>query len=286
MVFAVSYGDKSDSKYRVTKMILENDGRILEHGFNELFELPLNAPLATPTKSPAPIPTSTIVNLRLKSGVEDAGFACLIADKHSRRPKYMQALALNLPCLSDRWIEDCVAKGQILDWEIYLLPAGESSYLNGAAKSRILTPYPATKARLYETVAARPNLLNGQSVLLITGRHGKADEERRRAYIFLTYALGATKIERVPDVQSARAILKQSRSGEESSTWDWIYIDDDDKAAKTLAAGSSGAVSKKRRNSRLTESMNGDDLGLSSSVRIVGNEFVCQSLILGRLVDQ
>ncbi|KAL4870203.1 hypothetical protein BDV12DRAFT_184603 [Aspergillus spectabilis] len=282
----LSYGDKSDSKYYVTKMILENDGRILEDGFNELFELPLNAPLATPTKSLAPISTSTNVNLRLKSGVEDAGFACLIADKHSRRPKYMQALALNLPCLSDRWIEDCVAKGQILDWEMYLLPAGESSYLNGAAKSRILTPYPATKARLYETVAARPNLLNGQSVLLITGRHGKADEERRRAYIFLTYALGATKIERVPDIQSARAVLNQSRSGEESSTWDWIYIDDDDKAAKTWAAGSSGAVSKKRRKSRLTEYMSGDDLGLSSSVRIVGNEFVCQSLILGRLVDQ
>ncbi|KAL4886333.1 hypothetical protein BJY04DRAFT_229381 [Aspergillus karnatakaensis] len=285
MVFAVSYGDKSDAKYRVTKMILENDGRILEDGFNELFELPLNAPLATPTRSPAPISRSASGYLQLKSGVEDAGFACLIADKHSRRPKYMQALALNLPCLSDRWVEDCVAKGQILDWEMYLLPAGESSYLNGATKSRILTPYPASKARFSETVAARPNLLNGQSVLLITGRHGKADEERRRAYIFLTYALGASKIERVPDIKSAREALSQSQSSEEASTWDWIYIDDDDKAAKTLASGSTGIASKKRRKSRLTDSINEDDLGLNSNVRIVGNEFVCQSLILGRLVD-
>ncbi|KAL5336324.1 hypothetical protein BJX70DRAFT_284378 [Aspergillus crustosus] len=284
MIFAVSYGDKSDSKCRVTKMILENDGRIMEDGFNELFDLPLNAPLATLTKSP----TTSLKqdqHLRLRSGVEDAGFACLIADKHSRRPKYMQALALNLPCLSDRWIKDCVARGQVLDWEMYLLPSGESSYLAGATKSRILTPYPATRARLYETVAARPNLLKGQSVLLITGRNGKADEERRRAYIFLTYALGASKIERVPDVQSARAILKQSQSGEEASTWDWIYVDDDGKAAKFLAAGSSGAASKNRRKSRLMDSVNGDDLGVNSNVRVVGNEFVCQSLILGRLVD-
>ncbi|KAL6232862.1 hypothetical protein BDW75DRAFT_10327 [Aspergillus navahoensis] len=285
MVFAVSYGDKSETKYRITKMILENDGQILEDGFNELFELPSNAPIATPTKPTAQQPPGMSSHLRLKPGVEEAGFACLIADKHSRRPKYMQALALNIPCLSDRWVEDCVAKGQVMDWEMYLLPAGESSYLNGATKSRILAPYPATRARLSKTVAARPNLLNGQSVLLITGRNGKADEERRKAYIFLTYALGASKIERVPDIQSARAALhKQLQDGQETSSWDWVYIDDDDKAAKALATGV--LPSKRRRNSRLTESTSGDDLGLSGNVRVVGNEFVCQSLILGRLVDQ
>ncbi|RDW93170.1 chromatin-binding protein RAD9 [Aspergillus mulundensis] len=287
MIFAVSYGDKSEAKYRVTKMILENDGRILEDGFNELFDLPSNAPIATPTKTTGAQPTGINHHLRLKPGVEEAGFACLIADKHSRRPKYMQALALNIPCLSDRWVEDCVAKGRVMDWELYLLPAGESSYLNGATRSRILSPYPATGARLSETVAARPNLLDGQSVLLITGRNGKADEERRKAYIFLTYALGASKIERVPDIQSARATLHtQLQIGQETSTWDWVYIDDDDKATKALATGSGAVSSKRRRKSRLTEALSGDDLGLNSNVRIVGNEFVCQSLILGRLVDQ
>ncbi|KAJ0415877.1 hypothetical protein BJY00DRAFT_304598 [Aspergillus carlsbadensis] len=286
MVFAVSYGDKSEAKYRITKMILENDGRILDDGFNELFELPLNAPIATPAKSPGPRAAGSNVNLCLKSGVEEVGFACLIADKHSRRPKYMQALALNLPCLSDRWVEDCVARNQVLDWELYLLPAGESSYLNGATKSRILTPYPTFKAKLSETVAARPNLLSGQSVLLITGRNGKADEERRKAYLFLTYALGASKIERVPDLQSARAILEQSQNEDGASIWDWIYIDDDDKATKVVAASAGASVlSRKRRKSRLMESTNGDGLGLDTNVRVVGNEFVCQSLILGRLVD-
>ncbi|CEN60180.1 hypothetical protein ASPCAL02621 [Aspergillus calidoustus] len=286
MVFAVSYGDKSEAKYRITKMILENDGRILEDGFNELFELPLNAPFTTPAKPPGFRAAGSNVNLRLKPGVEEVGFTCLIADKHSRRPKYMQALALNLPCLSDRWVEDCVVKNRILDWELYLLPAGESSYLNGATKSRNLTPYPTSTAKLSETVAARPNLLSGQSVLLITGRNGKADEERRKAYLFLTYALGASKIERVPDSQSARAILEQSQNEDGTSTWDWIYIDDDDKATNVMATSAGGSVlSKKRRKSRLMESTNGDGLGLGTNVRVVGNEFVCQSLILGRLVD-
>ncbi|KAL4950844.1 BRCT domain-containing protein [Aspergillus filifer] len=277
MVFAVSYGDKSEAKFRVTKMILENDGRILEDGFNELFELPSNALISTPSKPPALQQPNTIAKLRLRLGAEEVGFACLIADKHSRRAKYMQALALGLPCLSDRWIEDCVAKGRILDWEMYLLPAGESSYLNGATKSRFLMPYPANRARLSETVALRPNLLKGQSVLLITGRSGKADEERRKAYIFLTYALGASKIERVPDVRSARALLNspESQTSEGKSTWDWVYIDDDP----------SSLPAKKRRKSRSATESTGEDLGLDTNVRIVGNEFVCQSLILGRLVD-
>ncbi|GLA96154.1 hypothetical protein AtubIFM57143_003619 [Aspergillus tubingensis] len=291
MVFAVSYGDNNEAKSRITRMILENDGRILEDGFNELFELPPSAPVATPTKSSAPLPSTQDGHLRLTSGAADVGFACLIADKHSRRSKYMQALALNLPCLSDRWIEDCVARRQILDWEIYLLPAGESTYLNGATKSRFLAPYSATEARLSETIAGRPNLLNGQSVLLVTGRSGRADEEKRKAYLFLTYALGASRIERVPDLKSARAILSATQTdGADGTGWNWIYVDDDDRAssAKAMALGSSlsTAGSRKRKRSKLMESFDGNELGVNSNVKIVGNEFVCQSLILGRLFDQ
>ncbi|KAE8159893.1 hypothetical protein BDV40DRAFT_302782 [Aspergillus tamarii] len=291
MVFAVSYGENDVAKTRITRMILDNDGHILHDGFNELFDLPSSRPVVTPSKSPNP---ATINNqFRLTGGAEDVGFACLIADKHSRRPKYMQALALNLPCLSDRWIEDCIAQRQVMDWEMYLLPAGESSYLHGATKSRLLHPYPAMQARLPETIAARPNLLYGQSVLVVMGR-GKADEERRKAYLFLTYALGASKVERVPDIKSARAVLEQGAAGT-GCEWDWIYVDNDEKAsaiATILGASVPGSQkaypaqrSRKRKRNELTESISGSDLGLSTNVRIVGNEFVCQSLILGRLID-
>ncbi|KAE8401132.1 hypothetical protein BDV37DRAFT_187669 [Aspergillus pseudonomiae] len=291
MVFAVSYGENDEAKTRITRMILDNDGRILHDGFNELFDLSSSRPAVTPSKSPTPATSNN--QFRLTGGAEDVGFACLIADKHSRRPKYMQALALNLPCLSDRWIEDCVAQRQVIDWEMYLLPAGESSYLHGATKSRLLHPYPAMQARLPETIAARPNLLQGQSVLVVMGR-GKADEERRKAYLFLTYALGASKVERVPDIKSARAVLDQDATGT-GCEWDWIYVDNDEKAsaiATILGASIPGSPkaypaqrSRKRKRNELTESISGSDLGLSTNVRIVGNEFVCQSLILGRLID-
>ncbi|EAW14704.1 chromatin-binding protein RAD9 [Aspergillus clavatus NRRL 1] len=296
MVFAVSYGDNDEVKSRITKMILENDGSILKDGFNELFEMSSYAPLATPTKPSTQDANSCSTHFRLAGGAEEVGFACLIADKHSRRPKYMQALALNIPCLSDRWIEDCLAQNRILDWELYLLPSGESLYLNGATKSRFLAPYPATAAQLPITIAARPNLLQGQSVLLVMGRGGRADEERRKAYIFLTYALGASKVERVPDLKSVRAILDQQAQARAGCTWDWIYVDGDDMAtAKAMILGLSTLGSlksqsfrgpKKRKRTELIEFISGGDLGLSNNVRIVGNEFVCQSLILGKLFEQ
>jgi DNA repair protein RAD9 len=128
------------------------------------------------------------------------------------------------------------------------------------------------------------------------GRGGRSDEERRKAYIFLTYALGASKVERVPDLKSARASLDQQAAAATGCTWDWIYVDGDEMAsAKAAILGSSmpGTLksqsfkgTKKRKRTELVESIDGSDIGLSTSVRIVGNEFVCQSLILGRLFGQ
>jgi hypothetical protein len=294
MVFAVSFVEQEDAKSRVTKLITENGGRIVRDGFDELFELPSNNPAGTPSRSPVPGHTTEHANhFRLTNNAESVGFACLVADKHSRRAKYMQALALNIPCLSGRWVEDCVRQNRILDWETYLLPAGESMYLYGAIKSRILTISAAHEARLAETIAGRPKLLDGQSVLLVMGR-GKV-EEKRKAYTFLTYALGASRVERVLDVKAAKAALQEQHGG-----WDWIYVDDHEEAAAkamilgkpmTAAGNAAGKLisrvgRKRKRSSMLVESIGQNDMGLQKKVRIVGNEFVCQSLILGRLCEE
>ncbi|KAL1970907.1 hypothetical protein VTN77DRAFT_2741 [Rasamsonia byssochlamydoides] len=298
MVFAVSFVEQEDAKSRVMKLIMENGGRILRDGFDELFEFPSSIPSATPSKSPvAANTTGDATQFRLTSSAESVGFACLVADKHSRRAKYMQALALNIPCLSGRWVEDCVRQNRILDWETYLLPAGESMYLHGAVKSRILTASPAHSARLAETIAGRPKLLEGQSVLLVMGR-GKA-EEKRKAYIFLTYALGASRVERVLDLKAAKAALQEHRQeGGQGPGWDWIYVDDhEEAAAKAMILGkSTGSAAgklisrvgrKRKRSSTLVECIGGNDVDrLEKKVRIVGNEFVCQSLILGRLCEE
>ncbi|KAJ5576128.1 hypothetical protein N7535_003054 [Penicillium sp. DV-2018c] len=229
MAFAVSYKEDEASKNRVTRLIMENGGTVLHEGFTELFDASSIVPVDTPSKAAAKDADTHNRGLRLAPFAEDVGFTCLIADTHSRREKYMQALALNLPCLSGRWVEDCIARGRVLDWDIYLLPAGDSMYLNGATKSRVMAPNPPSTARLAETISSRKKLLAGQSVLLVMGR-GKA-EEKRKAYIFLTYALGATRVERVPDLSTARALLDSQSDADLPNTWDWIYVDDADQAA-------------------------------------------------------
>ncbi|OQD88146.1 hypothetical protein PENANT_c004G04958 [Penicillium antarcticum] len=285
MAFAVSYKEDEVSKNRVTKLIEENGGTLLHEGFTQLFEASSIIPNDTPTKYPAKDEAKNH-GLRLTALAEDVGFACLIADTHSRREKYMQALALNLPCLSGRWVEDCIAQRRILDWDIYLLPAGDSTYLNGATKSRLMLPTPPSTARLSETISARPKLLKGQSVLLVMGR-GKA-EEKRKAYIFLTYALGASRVERVPDLGTARALIdSQSHAGIPSS-WDWIYVDDaDQRAARWMLEPKRQKIhlthGRKRKKSTVTIPSTPIPSQQQSTPKVVGNEFVCQSLILGRL---
>lgn len=289
MVFAVSYVDDDAGKSRVSRLILEHGGRII-NGFNELFEFPSNVPLATPTTQQSARPAQNKTNLRLTRSAEDLGFACVIADKHSRREKYMQALALNLPCLSGRWVEDCISQNRILDWEMYLLPAGDSTYLNGAAKSRMLMPTLAVNARFSHTIAARPKLLDGQSVLFVMGR-GK-EEEKSRAYTFLTYALGASRVERVYDVKSAKTFLDQEFEAGHDNYWDWVYVhfhDQETVRAEFLQStdtdSNSGRGTKRRKMSHFMGCISGQELGLSSKITVVGNDFVCQSLILGRLFE-
>lgn len=293
MVFAVSYVENDDAKSRVTSLILENGGHILMDGFNELFEFPSNVPIAAPANPADPSAATSNETFRLTSAAEGIGFACLIADKHSRRVKYMQALALNLPCLSGRWIEDCLAQGRVLDWGMYLLPSGESMYLDGATKSRLLTPTPAATARISSTIAGRPNMLDGQSVLLVMGR-GKA-EEKRKAYIFLTYALGASKVERVFDLKSAKAVLDLQAATGTDDNWDWIYVDDDEQdAARSMILGGPastpqkpqvGRRGRKRKRAGPVDSAPSHGPDANTKARIVGNEFLCQSLILGRLFE-
>lgn len=294
MVFAVSYKDDEASKNRVTRLIIESGGTVLHDGFTELFEPSSIVPVDTPTKGGAKggAKDADLNNkgLRLTALADDVGFACLIADTHSRREKYMQALALNLPCLAGRWVEDCISQGRVLDWDIYLLPAGDSMYLNGATKSRVMAPNPPYTARLADTISARTKLLAGQSVLLVMGR-GKV-EEKRKAYIFLTYALGASRVERVPDLGTARALIDSQSDAGLSTTWDWIYVDDADQAAAKSMLTPKPKTQRihlfhgKKRKKSIASSTPTPPNELKCTARVVGNEFVCQSLILGRLFEE
>jgi len=240
MAFAISC-ESVPEKNALSGYVTRNGGLVLADGFHELFHS-------------VSVSNST-GRLSLKPEYANLGFAALLADKHSRKPKYMQALALNLPCLSGKWVERCIAKKEIVGWEPYLLPAGESSILGGAVRSRILSQpvRDLTTAKAGVMVEARPNLWSGETVILVTGR-GKAAEEKRKPYIFLALAVGAGRVERTVDYKSAKDLTAgQGRK--------WIFVDEKDlKAACEHLA--------------------------SDAVKVVVNDFLIQSLILGDLIEQ
>ncbi len=194
----------------------------------------------------------------------------------------MQALALGLPCISGRWVLACVTKGAILDWSPYLLCAGQSSVLGNAIRSRTLQPYSATDATLETTLESRDKLLHGKSVLMVTGR-GKI-EDKRKAHVFLTRALGPDRVGQVVDLSEARKKLKFFES--EGQTWDFLYVDSQEEAAAAAVFGSttklSSASGKRKRGPPSAE-----DRATPSPkrIRVISDETMIQSLILGQLLE-
>jgi hypothetical protein len=241
MAFAISYDEARKSS--LTHIIRINGGMVLQDGFHELF--------ASDGITPKP-------------NYGTLGFTALIADRHSRKEKYMQALALNLPCLSGRWIDSCLAKEAVTDWRPFLLPAGESAALDGAVRSRILPAISEpTSAKMTEITEMRSRLLNDSAVIFVTGR-GKV-EEKRKPFVFLTQAMGPGRIEKVVDLKAAKALLNGDDS--QSNIFKWVFVDDSQLvAAKAMLEGEQGEAADR--------------------VRVVGNEFICQSLILGGLVAE
>lgn len=284
MVFCVSYVSRQEEKSRVVKLLEQHGGLILENGFDELFEAPSSAPTTPSTLKRRYASEGEICHLSLKPMAERLGFACLIADEHSRRAKYMQALALGLPCISGFWVLHCVSTGKVLPWGAYMLAAGKSDFLGGAVRSRVLATYPAETSKIVDVIALRPKLLQGKNILLVT-RKGKA-EETRRPYHFLTQASGASSVKRVLSIEEARKALLEAHESQKS--WDWVYVDSDKhtemKDTEKLLFGLKGG--KRKRSSVVTDHSDNDtDAPDRKKTRLVGDEYIIQSLIFGGLMD-
>ena len=279
MAFAITLAENLiKEKSDAVKAVLENGGTILDYGFDELF----HCTEATESRDDG----GERKPLKLKSWARNMGFTALIADCASRRLKYMQALALNLPCVHFRWVADCVKEKSVLPWGKYLLPAGRSAFLSGAVRSRNLTPYDPlnVEARLENVLARRERLLEGKSVLLVTGRRNL---EKRKPYEFVTFALGAESVTRVRDLKEARKQIGEKE-------FDWVYVDGNEKEAEIVVLSEAridevGKGKKRKRGGNELETPNGDEKGSEGKTKkrpkFVSDEFVIQSLILGALME-
>ena len=301
MMFAVSsIGAKEPST--ITDLIIKNGGQVLSDGFSELFDIP-----TSDSNDSSP--------LVVKSEYSNLGFVALITEAVSRKPKYMEALALNVPCLHYRWLMDCVRKNAVQDPWKYLLPAGYSSFLDAAApvlRSRTLPHYDiSTPGRPFPTVfEERVKLFQNQGVLLIIG---KGKTAMKNPFVFLIQALGPKQVGFCTDASEAKKMLG---SGGE---WDWVYAvreaggfkeaegvvfgngSETGKPGKGRKSAGGGAGTgnqrgRKRKREESVETAQGDSsvpaVEVRSGVlgervmRVASDEFILQSIILGALWEE
>ncbi|KAH7079627.1 hypothetical protein FB567DRAFT_501843 [Paraphoma chrysanthemicola] len=295
MAFVLTSTAADVDKEAMAKIIRSNGGHILEQGFHELFESESgDTPSSSQSRRRSASVAQAGAELSLKQQYKDLGFVALISDSHSRSTKYIQALALNVPCLHLRWIEDSLNAARAVPFARYLLPAGVSKFLdpNGVVRSRTMTVYDpaADDLSFAQIVSNRDLLLHKQSVLLVTGK-SKKEIEKRQPFIFLTHALGAANVGRCADLTAAADMLQDSQ-------WDWIYVDNGeqnvaDAAAELFGTGKpvTSGKSKKSKKRKRDETEEKEELVARGEVngkrvRITCSEFVIQSLILGALVEE
>ena len=285
MAFAISH-PQDGRKISLAEQIKDNGGTLLENGFHELFEqediaaASTTAATALSHASPSAVSCNTeSSNTTLKPSFSSLCFVALIADRHSRKLKYLQALSLNLPCLSAKWIDACTAAKSQVDWQPYLLAAGESSELDHAIRSRVLVPPPPTDYQATKTmpqmprpqamIKVRPKLFDsngagvpGNAVVIVITGTGKV-AETRKPYVFLAKMAGARRVEQFPSVEKAKILLERHAGYRKSSSSNnnnenannvlfWVLVDDKSVAsakATLLPSSTSHRMAVSRRES-------------------------------------
>ncbi|KKF94476.1 DNA repair protein rhp9 [Ceratocystis platani] len=270
----------------IEKKLVASGGRILEAGFEEMFQ-------KSSAGSDIGGTGGLQIPLVLTAAAKNYGFTAVIADGYSRKVKYMQALALGIPCITYYWVEECIRKGTVVAWQPFLLTPGASICFDNAMMSRTLHPFPPTNTTLSTMIQHRLNFLSGHRILFVMKR--SREEEKKRFYLFLMHVLGAT-VSRALSVTDARASLAEAEARNEA--FDWVYIDEPTGSAAELleANGSARAGSKakgggarrKKRESTVdieSEAETALMAGLTKKLRLMSNELVVQSLIRGDLID-
>lgn len=112
--FTITSSNSSNEleKTKISELIVQHGGKVLEHGIDEIFNIKANLSVS-----------KFYSNYKFIAVISVNGFC--------RSAKYLECLLLGWPVLSSKFIEDVTLDPST--WtklESYLLPAGESTYLN------------------------------------------------------------------------------------------------------------------------------------------------------------
>ncbi|MCJ1446633.1 MAG: hypothetical protein MMC23_007139 [Stictis urceolatum] len=308
-IFAITSIEDRAMREETENSIKTNGGRVLATGFEELFSFAPTMSSRATTPSTRSSRTSTPSSSRQtetshQTNDEPLSFrfhtdakspTLLLADHSSRINKYLQALALGVPCLHPRYVRDCLAQQKLLDWRCYLLPSGESEFFHKNKDKKvtisrwlphITEPSDPDQWTLQKITNNRNKWLDGKHVLIVG-----AGSDKMEAYAFIALAMGAEEVSVAKGKQEARRILHKADDEDDMDTdganqchWDWVCVEkeDDGKPPTKKRKSSSSSSGSKLDRGFMTDAEMIEGL---EGVKVVGTECVVQSLILGRLLD-
>ncbi|CCG83149.1 BRCT domain protein [Taphrina deformans PYCC 5710] len=240
MSVTIADSKKTTLRDKLERSIRDHGGVLLGTGLETLFE---------------PTPYSDdhdIAPLRPTTLARSLRGAFVVADNPSRKAKYLQALALGLPCLHYAFIGACVGAGRVLDPRTYLLSAGEGRIEDGLVSMSMVPVDLSLTTSLVRALAGRRRLLCDRTMIVVTG----SDPTSRKIHLFLSWAMGCADLTECATIEDAHHLLVRPEDGKR---WDYINVQEleDTHAVRELRVDLRG--------------------------RVMTNEDVVQSLITGRL---
>ena len=277
------FTNNSSIKQHTIDAIEREGGAILkgQKDIEDLFDTPkahvlsdVQSSTVSPETAAGALDGDRQAGISIKPEYKETRLAVLVADAVCRTTKYYQALALGIPCVSSRWVVDCLQSRKLKSWRQYLLAAGESEILGTNVSQQLNFTHDEIDLcyiPLSRLIARREQWLRNASILLV-GNRGDDSEKRLGAYTFFASILGATNIAIAEDSKEAERYLAKGKC-----QFDWICIDNEKDRS-----GSRGDRKGKR-----TNEMSLINLARTSmeTIKVIDTRHVTESLILGSLVD-
>ncbi|EEB06166.1 DNA repair protein RAD9 [Schizosaccharomyces japonicus yFS275] len=181
-LFVLTGSNSSYNRLEMKNLIKQFGGTVLDDGLRTLFVINENW-----SKRPL---LKTVSRTWMK--------AYVVSDTYSRKVKYLEGLALNVPCVHFMFIFDSIRLATLLDHSPYMLAAGFSRRLN-CCLSQNVTNFVEGES-LYQRIKDRRLPLQDVKILFSDNVLSKTSSQQKRAkksddlitYMFHAFCLGAT----------------------------------------------------------------------------------------------
>ncbi len=237
----------SDEKTSLINQILIHGGTVVDHGFMDCFKINIKSK-TNEAKNNEDIQNSNMDisskessdKLEPIADLNNYNFAAVISHSYRRSSKYVQSLALGWPILAEQFIIDCNSQNAFIEkWRSYLLPSGQSLYLDTVQSYDIFDFITNWKngMNLTEQYYNRKLFLKEKHVIMfiLPDRKDTKDEKLAEFILMTMGALSFSKCYTYEDLVASLISFQKLRLFQETKNSILIYVCGKDERDKRMS---------------------------------------------------